>query len=198
MTAPLPLSAMSTVPVRRARHALAVLGALCLIAVAPLTVAPAANAADTTTASVTTVSAAPAPPLEASAINLGPYQNSYSGLRVCGWYNSNSRSQKEDPEWIGSGLAVVVRKDGGSTCDAKLDYMRKYYGSAFSGSTAVHSYRMITCEDFARLTNYETDPKKQVSPCDEMMSSVNGIYRIFSFWDAVHPQARTSVQFWHW
>lgn len=79
-----------------------------LLAVTPLSAVHAADAGTRAVAGSPVVSGTP--DMGASAINIGPYKNDYSGLRVCGWYHSNNRSQRNDPEWIGTGLAVVYAK----------------------------------------------------------------------------------------
>ncbi len=78
-----------------------------------------------------------------------------------------------------------VRKGGDSTCEKELAYMKTNYAEALSGSTSKVPYRMITCEDFAKLVNRESDAAQQVSPCDEMMTRVNGIYRVVLYGTAI-------------
>jgi hypothetical protein len=169
---------------RRALGALLLLGALALTPVVPATAATAATAGS---------GSASASPWDASAINLG-YGRSYSGLRVCGVFDSaDQRGGSTDA--IGTGLAVVVKKGDINGCLNDTAYMTKYYQMAFGVHTSVHShYEMITCEDFARRTNTEPDPRDQVSPCNSMQKDV--FYKVFTERDLIHPQAQVSLQRW--
>ncbi|MBT1631567.1 hypothetical protein [Curtobacterium flaccumfaciens] len=108
-----------------------------------------------------------------------------SGYRVCGVFNGAQGDYN-----FGTGLVTKVWKgDDSGTCDSKIDYMKQYYGAAWDHSDAVYTYRMFTCEAFAKRTGTPGDP------CDDMI--VNKIYRSYSKFDLRYPQAIGRVTFWH-
>lgn len=115
----------------------------------------------------------------------GAPAHAQSGYRMCGVYNSANQANG-----IGTGLVVKVWKDDNSnTCGKKIDFMTRYYGSAYRNSTAQHSFWMISCEDFFnRIAIYQDD-------CGSM--DVNKIYRMYSAADLLHPTSYPYIQYWH-
>ncbi|MBT1607993.1 hypothetical protein [Curtobacterium flaccumfaciens] len=114
-----------------------------------------------------------------------------AGYRVCGAYNSSNQSGG-----YGTGLIVKVANGGDSTCQSKLQFMKKYYGNAWQGSTAVKFFSMDTCEHFAVATGMP-QITSQLDPCPGM--AVNKIYRYYSTLDLKHPSRKPHVdaQPWH-
>ncbi|CAD6010835.1 protein of unknown function [Agreia sp. COWG] len=83
-----------------------------------------------------------------------------------------------------------VYKNGDDTCNSKLEFMKKYYANAYSGSFASTNGVMVTCEQFADLIGYQGDP------CYEM--DINKIYKYTSKYDLYNPiKGQPSFTFWH-
>jgi hypothetical protein len=116
-----------------------------------------------------------------------PAAHALSGYRVCGVFNSSTRD-----DLYGTGLVAMIYKDdhNNETCSKKIDYMRQYYGDAYSGSDARRTFIMVDCETFgARIGE---DP--QVDICRDM--DVNQIYKYASRFDARYPARDAGVSFW--
>jgi hypothetical protein len=117
-----------------------------------------------------------------------PAAHALSGYRVCGVFNSSTRD-----DLYGTGLVAMIYKDdhNNETCSKKIDYMREYYGSAYTGSDARRTFIMVDCETFgARIGE---DP--QVDICRDM--DVNLIYEYTSKYDARYPGGGAGISFWH-
>ncbi|MBT1636348.1 hypothetical protein [Clavibacter michiganensis] len=108
-----------------------------------------------------------------------------SNYRVGGLYNSAT-----DEDGIGTGLVVKIWKgDDTYTCERKVRWMQRFYGTAWTGSYGRIPYYMIDCDLFAARTGIPGDP------CIHM--SVNKIYRDYSAYDAVHPVREGWVDYFH-
>jgi len=107
-----------------------------------------------------------------------------SNYRVCGAYNSGQQ------DLLGTGLVVKVYKHGPDTCSLKLAFMKRYYYSAYKGSSVKMTFSMMTCEEFAIKTGM-TPVSHIVDPCPRM--DVNKIYKYTSYADSEHPSGTPKV-----
>ena len=114
-----------------------------------------------------------------------------SGYRVCGTWNSTSDPDAEPGKaHIGTGLVTKVWMKGGETCASKVGFMKTFYDVAYTGSKAVYSFRMKTCEDFSTSIG-----GNGWDVCFNM--DVNKIYKYSSVADLWHPVKHPSLSFWH-
>lgn len=109
-----------------------------------------------------------------------------AGYRVCGAFAYRTGAGGHLTRGLVSKIDKANKDD---TCGKKINFMRTYYGNAYSGKQSTDSFRMITCEDLSQHMGVDADI------CKSMQA--NKIYKYDTVWDNYPKVTSPKVVFWH-